>query len=250
MFEPLEHRPSAVDAAEQAIREAVLSGRLPPGERLPPERRLAEQLGLSRLTLRAALARLAAAGLLSVRQGSGYLVCDYRQHGGPDLLGGLARLAERKGDLASVAAELLQVRRHLARAVLEKLAATGRGCPAAFVRAVDELERRARAGAKPAALAEADVAVVAALLDATGSPVLRLFLNPVTRALAELPSLTAAIYADPTTNVAAWRVLAAWLMDRPEAAIPRLVDTLAAHDEASLRRLGRRRGRRGGRRHR
>jgi DNA-binding FadR family transcriptional regulator len=248
MFQTLSRRESAVDAAERAIRQAVLSGQLEPGGRLPPERQLAAELGLSRLTLRAALARLAAAGLISARQGSGYLVRDFRAHGGPDLIVELARLADARGELAPVAADLLHLRRHLARAVLERLAApAGRGVPPAFTAAVDELERRARAGAAPEALAEADVAVLAALLDATGSPVLRLFANPVARALAELPALAAALYAEPATNVAGWRLLGVWLGDRPASRIGQVIDALARHDEASLERLRRARRKGGGR---
>ena len=94
-FTPIHPREPAHQACEHALRRAILRGELAAGDRLPPERALAVQLGVSRLTLRAALATLDAAGLVSVRHGSGYVVRDFARDGGPDLLGGLAELGGR-----------------------------------------------------------------------------------------------------------------------------------------------------------
>ncbi|MET7615352.1 PLP-dependent aminotransferase family protein [Streptomyces sp. NPDC005408] len=55
----------------QALREAVRSGRLAPGTRLPPYRSLAADLGISRNTVADAYAELVAEGRLTARQGSG-----------------------------------------------------------------------------------------------------------------------------------------------------------------------------------
>jgi DNA-binding FadR family transcriptional regulator len=52
------------------IRAAIVSGRLREGERLPPERELAEQFGVSRVTVRDALRALEAMGLIEVRVGA------------------------------------------------------------------------------------------------------------------------------------------------------------------------------------
>ena len=52
------------------IRSAIVSGRLEQGERLPPERALAEQFGVSRVTVRDALRALEAMGLIDVRVGA------------------------------------------------------------------------------------------------------------------------------------------------------------------------------------
>jgi GntR family transcriptional repressor for pyruvate dehydrogenase complex len=54
----------------------ILEGALKPGDRLLPERQLAEQLGVSRPSLREAIQRLTARGLLTSRQGGGTYVTD------------------------------------------------------------------------------------------------------------------------------------------------------------------------------
>ena len=54
----------------------ILRGILRPGERLPSERELAEKLGVSRPSLREAIADLQERGLLATRAGSGIFVAD------------------------------------------------------------------------------------------------------------------------------------------------------------------------------
>jgi GntR family transcriptional repressor for pyruvate dehydrogenase complex len=58
------------DAITEQIRTAILERRLQPGDRLPNERDLAERFGVSRVTVRDALRRLEAGGLLEIRVGA------------------------------------------------------------------------------------------------------------------------------------------------------------------------------------
>jgi DNA-binding FadR family transcriptional regulator len=60
----------ASSAIADQIRAAIVGGRLQEGERLPPERELAEQFGVSRVTVRDALRALEAMGLIEVRVGA------------------------------------------------------------------------------------------------------------------------------------------------------------------------------------
>lgn len=66
-----------------ALREAVRSGRLAPGTRLPSSRSLAADLGVARNTVAEAYADLVAEGWLAARQGSGTRVAD-RTPAAPD----------------------------------------------------------------------------------------------------------------------------------------------------------------------
>ncbi|MFN4193947.1 MAG: FadR/GntR family transcriptional regulator [Tabrizicola sp.] len=63
-------------AVVRQIEQLILRGILRPGERLPSERDLAEKLGVSRPSLRDAIAELADNGLLVSRAGSGIFVAD------------------------------------------------------------------------------------------------------------------------------------------------------------------------------
>ncbi len=215
MLGPLPARPTAVRAARHALEQAILARRIPAGDRLPPERALAAELGVNRTTLRAALRELEVAGLVQVRHGSGYAVRDFTASGGPDLLGPLIELARGGGGITPIATELLFVRRHLAGAVLDAVrrAKPTRDALRTIHSAVDALAFAAsrRPLPTPVELGLLDLAVVRAILAATGSVVLPLFLNPVTRVVSELPELAAALYADPESNVAAYRLLLAGL---------------------------------------
>lgn len=66
----------------QHVRSLIERGELRPGDRLPPERELAVQLGVSRPSVRAGLRSLAAIGVLQTRHGAGTFITD-----GPPLLG-------------------------------------------------------------------------------------------------------------------------------------------------------------------
>jgi GntR family transcriptional regulator/MocR family aminotransferase len=68
---------------ERALREAVTTGRLAPGSRLPSSRTLAADLGIARNTVAEAYAQLVAEGWLTARQGSGTRVTDRPSGGVP-----------------------------------------------------------------------------------------------------------------------------------------------------------------------
>jgi len=75
------------------IREWILNGTYRPGEKLPPERRLASLLGVNRGSLRLALKKLEQFGLLQSRQGDGTRVRDLAETAGIELLPFLFRTA-------------------------------------------------------------------------------------------------------------------------------------------------------------
>lgn len=105
-------RARLVDQIVDILIDAVLDGRYPPGSVLPPERELAEAMGVNRTSLRQATARLAQVGLVEARQGIGTVVQDpagttdaalmaqFLMRVGPDLLEELLEVREALGGLA------------------------------------------------------------------------------------------------------------------------------------------------------
>lgn len=78
MFRRIKPRRMSDEVYEQ-LRELIISGLLKPGDKLPPERELAEKMGVSRPVVREAISRLVAKGYLENVQGSGTYVCSVAQ---------------------------------------------------------------------------------------------------------------------------------------------------------------------------
>lgn len=108
--------------SDQIIREiqrSIAEGKLPRGGRLPTERELAAQFGVSAPTIREAIRALSAMGLIEVRHGSGAYVAEssrglldsslaalvqWERVGARDLLGLLRNLHLYAGSIAATAA--------------------------------------------------------------------------------------------------------------------------------------------------
>jgi GntR family transcriptional repressor for pyruvate dehydrogenase complex len=116
---PPKPRQSAADSATTRLRGRILSGELPAGSALPGERELSETLGVSRLTLRTALTRLEAEGLIRSSHGAATRVQDFRATGGLPLLTHLAEQKLAAGEMPlGLLRDVLELRRVLAVEVL------------------------------------------------------------------------------------------------------------------------------------
>ncbi|MFY9643327.1 MAG: FCD domain-containing protein [Rhodomicrobium sp.] len=104
------------DSIINQIEILILDGALKPGNQLPPEREFAQTLGVSRPSLREALLKLEARGLVSARRGGGYAVADVTA---PTLTDPLVHLLQRHPPAALDILEL----RHGLEAVAAYLAA-------------------------------------------------------------------------------------------------------------------------------
>ena len=74
LFEQVAREPRLSDKVAAMMLETILSRRLRPGDRLPSERELGEQFGVSRTVVREAVRELVAKGVIEVRSGSGLRV--------------------------------------------------------------------------------------------------------------------------------------------------------------------------------
>ena len=86
----------------ELLREQIQSGDLKPGDRLPSERELSEQVGISRMTVRQAVAFLSQDGTLVVRPGVGTFVAEPKLvHDTLDLLGFTEEMTRQGGTVSS-----------------------------------------------------------------------------------------------------------------------------------------------------
>src|SRR6056297_555626 len=69
MLDPIHHTATYERVVEQ-IRRVIYLGRYLPGDKLPPERELAQQLGVSRTTVREAIRMLEGENLIRVKRGA------------------------------------------------------------------------------------------------------------------------------------------------------------------------------------
>jgi len=73
LFQPPTRRRLHEEVAEQ-LRDAIFEGHYRPGDKLPPERELAQQFRVNRTSIREAIKLLESTGLVKVRQGDGVTV--------------------------------------------------------------------------------------------------------------------------------------------------------------------------------
>ena len=78
--------PSATELFAEQIETAIFSGELKSGEKLPSERELQDQLGVSRNVVNSALQRLARKHLIVMKPRQGNYVADYRKDGNLETL--------------------------------------------------------------------------------------------------------------------------------------------------------------------
>ncbi|MFB7620574.1 FadR/GntR family transcriptional regulator [Kitasatospora sp. NPDC056181] len=160
---------AVTDQAIERIKEMIVSGALPPGARLPNEADLADQLGLSRNSLREAVRALTAMRILIPRQGDGTYVSGLEPH---LLLESLAFAADVSQ--GHTAGQLLQIRRLLEPQATALAADLLTDENLGTLRAV--LDRSA-AAADIEEFVELDIAFHRTIADAVGNPVLSTLLG-------------------------------------------------------------------------
>lgn len=170
-FERVRPRKVSAIAAEQIV-EAIQRGDYPVGDRLPSEFELAEQMGVSRPSIREALSALQAMSLIESRPGSGNYVL--RAPSPLDERNAVGLIESEAGCL-----EVMEAREALEPAVAA-LAAEKAAKPA-LARLRDALKRMGRFAAKNdfEAYFQADKAFHRALADAAGNSLVTSALAPL-----------------------------------------------------------------------
>jgi DNA-binding FadR family transcriptional regulator len=213
---------AAHDAAER-LRRQILQGELKPGASLPGERELSERLGVSRLTLRAALTELQAQGLIEKVHGAGNRVLDFRESGGIELIAYLARQAIDGGVVPlPLLGELLELRRMVA---IELLGLVCQRATSEELRALREHRASMQALVDDGhAFMEADLQFARLLVRAGHNLMLELLSNTVRRMVSEHPGFEAAF----TVNARATLMVYDRLLELLESRDPTKVRELAS----------------------
>lgn len=192
----------------ERLRELLSDEHVAPGERLPPERELAAQLGVSRSSLREGLRRLSDLGIIESRQGSG----TYRA---PLDLGDLFEVRRR---LEPLAARLAAARRD-----------------AHDLRNLDEALAEMRAALPDAGhFGDADVRAHAAIVEASGSVPLRVLFSAIADLLRHSRTSTASDPALRTLALDEMSAIVAAIADGDGDAAERAMHAHLQHVGASV----------------
>lgn len=227
-FAPVRRLKVAEEVA-RTIREAIVGGRFRPGQNLPSERDLAEQFEVNRSTVREALQRLEAWGLVEMRHGGGTLVRDFLVEAGLQLLPFL--LAPAGIPDPAMLGDLLEVRVMWLDWTARKAATARDEAGLARLReALGALERAATPDARQAA----DWAFFEVLVDLTGNRVLGLMANAIRAVYLENRAMFGALYGDGLLDLADHRA-AVDAIDRGDAAAAGAA--MARHGDRALRLL-------------
>ncbi len=187
--------PRTVDITADTLRTRILDGTYATGDRLPAERKLSAELGISRLTLRAALARLQSEGLVQPRQGDGVRVLAIEEHAGVELLPHLLESGQPAGALGTpqLLASFLQLRRALA---AEALAEATRKATEEDLAGLADLATTLQQ-AHGDDLVEGNLRFSAHIIGLAGNLPMRLLFNTVARVYRARPEIQTAMLADP-----------------------------------------------------
>src|SRR4051794_15074961 len=172
MFRPV-GKPRVAEEIVQQLRGLILRGEYAVGDKLPPERRLAMELGVNRASLREAIKALEHMGLVKTRQGDGTRVLDFMQTAGLELISHLI-----PGDGTPnlpVMADVLDFRRWFGR---ESARLAAERATEEDVRALEAVAQRAdQDGVDPAELLRIDFEFYVALTAAAKNAVMKLLIN-------------------------------------------------------------------------
>jgi GntR family transcriptional repressor for pyruvate dehydrogenase complex len=222
-------RASLPDQVFRRLASDVLAGRYAPGERLPPQRTLAAELGVNMASVREGIKRLEQLKLVAVRHGDAMRVNDWRAHGGLDVLvHALGEGAELDGEVLRAVMEA----RRLLLTEAARLAAPRRSDEQAALLA--QLAAELPGAADDEAAQGIDFAYFATLIQAAGNLVLLLIANSIRDLYFARLADFRALVRDRDELAPRYAGAAAAVRERDADAAAAAVATIAATQEAAM----------------
>ena len=213
----------ASGAVHQRLREQILGGELAPGDAVPSERTLSEELGVNRHAVREALKRLQQAGLIRISQGGATRVQDWRASAGLEVL--LDLVEQGTEPPADLMRSVLEMRASIGIDAARRCAERGSTDARA---AANDLAEEVASAVEDGTAAEAVVAFVSLwgrVVDGSGNLAYRLGLNSLNTALDAYPRLGERLAPrDPDALRALGAALAAGEADSAADAARRLLE--------------------------
>ena len=207
----------ASDSVADRLRSEIISGRLPVGSRLLPERKLAEVLAVSRVTVRSAIATLQSEQLLEVRRGSGITVLDFRKSSSVDIFEWLmVGELQTKEEQLNIFSQVVHLRRSLALPTLFE--AMEKGTPEFRVemrRLVEEQRQRLN---DPEAYFIADLEISQTVARQANNIMVELLHNSLKRAMVARLEFMTAFIGPPAEHFEGYSVLLNLFEQGPEMA--------------------------------
>ena len=179
MLKPIGKQRVAEEIVQQ-LRSLILRGHYATGDKLPPERKLAEELGVNRASLREAIKALEQMGLVKTRQGDGTRVLDFMQTAGVELVSHLVAGTPDGVPSVEVLEDVLEFRRIFARDVAHMAAEKA---TAEDLARLEELAKRAESELTPEELLKLDFEFYLELTRTAKNRVFQLLINTVRAAV-------------------------------------------------------------------
>ena len=175
MLKPIGKQRVAEEIVQQ-LRSLILRGVYGIGDKLPPERKLAEDLGVNRASLREAIKSLEQMGLVKTRQGDGTRVLPFMETAGVELVSHLVTGTPDGIPNADILFDVLEFRRIFARDVAQL--AAERATPEDVAR-LEEVAKKADAEVSPDEMFKLDFEFYVELTRAARNRVFQLLINTI-----------------------------------------------------------------------
>ena len=229
MLKPIEKQRVAEEIVQQ-LRSLILTGASAPGDKLPPERQLAAELGVNRASLREALKKLEHLGLVRIRQGDGTRVQDFMQTGGIDLMSHLIPLAQ--AGHVELLRDVLEFRRIFGREVARMAAQRADGEDVARLDAI--AHDADDATLPPAEVLRLDFEFYVALTQASKNRAFSLLINTVRQAVLSFAPFFAHVHTSTDVVRRHHRALIRAISKHDAAQAAKIADTYLARGAEHL----------------
>ncbi len=179
MLKPIGKQRVAEEIVQQ-LRSLILRGVYGIGDKLPPERKLAEDLGVNRASLREAIKSLEQMGLVKTRQGDGTRVLPFMETAGVELVSHLVTGTADGIPNADVLFDVLEFRRIFARDVAELAAERA---TAEDINRIEDIAKKADADVSPDEMLKLDFEFYVELTRVARNRVFQLLINTMRMAV-------------------------------------------------------------------